>query len=177
MWKVLCLSLTLALVSCAGVAPVPGGSDSVNSDYYKSADDFKTRVSTLQAGMSEELVMDILGRKPEEMVRMTRNEVVTALYGPNTMQVVDSSNERDETHRFLSSLYGYRLEYKDVDKHLGLASLIRMSTQKEGFGYTVYMVFQGGKLLEKPEISGGPVSETSSKTLFEYMNPASMLGI
>jgi hypothetical protein len=167
----------VALASCAGVAPVPGGSETVNSAYYQSADDFKTRVNTLQAGMSEDLVMDILGRQPADMQRLTRNEVVLALYGPNTMQVLDSRTERDETHKFLKSLYGYKLEYKDVDKHLGLSSLIRMSTEESGFGYAVYLIFQNGKLVEKPEVTGGVINETTSKTLFEYISPGSLLGI
>jgi hypothetical protein len=175
MWKSLCLVLTLALASCAGVAPLPGGGDSVNAKYYQSPDDFKARVAQLQAGMNEQLVLDILGRQANEMTRLSRQEVVVTLLGPNTMQVLDDSREREETRRFLQSLYGYKLEYKDVDKHLGFASPIRMRTEETGFGYEVSLIFQNGVLVEKPEMTGGIVNESSSKTLFEYLNPGTMI--
>ncbi|NBX65768.1 MAG: hypothetical protein EBQ96_02100 [Proteobacteria bacterium] len=170
------LFLVLALAGCAGVAPVPGGSDSVNASYYPSPDDFKAKVGQLQPGMGEGHVLMLLGRRPEELRQLNRNEILSALYGANTMQVMDSISEREETTAFMRQLYGYQLKYRDVEREHGFVNPLRIRTEEDGFDYTVNLIFKNGLLLEKPDLSGGVVHERSSSTFFDYLNPGSLMG-
>ena len=167
--------LAFTLAGCAGVAPVPGGSESSNVSSYKTADDFKTKVSSLQPGMPEPLVLNILGRTPSEMTMLSRAEIVTALYGGSALQMLDTAQEREQTRGFLQGLSGYHFVYRDVDKSHGLVSPIRISTKEEGFEYRLDLIFQNGTLLEKPVLAGGKVTSTSSRTLFDYINPGTLV--
>lgn len=171
----LILVMVVMLGACAGKAPVPGGTETVNAGYYNTQDDFKARVGKLQAGMPEDLVMNILDRKAEDFIRLSRNEVVVALYGANSMQMMNSFQEREANRQFLQSLYGYKLHYRDVKKNHGFASLIRLRTEEAGFSYTVNLIFQNGILLEKPVIEGGAVHETESRTFFDYLSPGTVM--
>lgn len=168
--------MVLALAGCAGYAPVPGGSDSVNASYYSSQNDFKARVAQLQPGMGEAHVFYLLGRNREELRQLNRNEILSALYGANTMQVMDSITEREETTAFMRSLYGYQLKYRDVEREHGFVNPLRIRTEEAGFDYTVNLIFKNGMLLEKPDLSGGVVQERSSSTFFDYLNPGSLIG-
>lgn len=170
------LVFTLALAGCAGVAPVPGGTDSVNASYYASQDDFKARVAQLQPGMGEAHVLYLLGRNRDELRQLNRNEILSALYGANTMQMLDSVREREETTAFMRSLYGYQLKYKDVEREHGFVNPLRIRTEEQGFDYTVNLIFKNGLLLEKPDLSGGVVHQRSSSTFFDYLNPGSIMG-
>lgn len=167
----------ILLTACAGSAPVPGGTEAVNASYYSSQDDFKTRVNRLQAGMPEDLVFNILGRTSNDLVRLSRNEIVVALYGANSMQLMNGYQEREDNRAYLQSLYGYRLTFKDVKKKHGFASLIRIRTEEDGFSYGVNLVFQAGILLEKPVLEGGLVHQTESRTFFDYLSPATVVDV
>lgn len=167
--------VALLVAGCAGVAPVPGGGETINAAYYQSSDDFRTRVGLLNPGMGESQVMSILGRTRDDMTQLSRDEVVKALYGGATVQMLDTAHEREETRQFLESLYGYQLQYKDVTKHHGFVSPIRISTREEGFAYTLNLVFQNGILMERPVLAGGAVNDTSSRTVFDYINPGTVL--
>jgi hypothetical protein len=169
------MAAMLALAGCAGIAPVPGGTDSVNSAYYSNEMDFKSRVGQLQPGMGESQVLYILGRTREEMRQLNRNEILSALYGANTMQMMNSVAAREETTVFMRSLYGYQLQYKDVSKDHGFVNPFRIRTEEEGFSYTVNLIFKNGLLLERPDLSGGVVHDTSSSTFFDYLNPGSLI--
>jgi hypothetical protein len=164
----------LALAGCAD-APMPGGEDTVNATYYTAADDFKARVDQLQPGMGESQVLSILGRTRNDMTRLGREQIVSALYGGSAVQMLDNAAERDQTRLFLNSLYGYRLEYKNVIKHHGFASPIRLRTIEQGYSYTVNLIFQNGVLLERPVLAGGIINDTQSRTLFDYINPGTFL--
>lgn len=173
---VLVFMLVLGLGGCAGRAPVPGGNENVNAKYYKTGDDFKERVERLQAGMSEELALSILGRKKEDLTRMPRVEIVTALYGLNTMQMINSAEEREQTRAYLETLYGYKIQFSDVKSHIGFTSPIRIRTDKDGVSYSTNLIFRNGALLEKPELTGGVVHDSRSKTFFDYLNPGTFMG-
>jgi hypothetical protein len=178
MRRFLCAPLFAALLlvaGCANVAPVPGGGETVNSAYYQSDDDFKTRVGQLLPGMGESEVLSVLGRTRNDLTTLTRDEIVKVLYGGNSMQMLDSSKEREEARNYLESLYGYHLEYKDVSTHHGFDSPIRIRTTKQGFDYKIDMVFKNGVLMEKPILAGGAVNDSESRTFFDYINPGSLL--
>ncbi|MBU6235895.1 MAG: hypothetical protein KGQ41_08620 [Alphaproteobacteria bacterium] len=175
-YQVLAFCGVFALCACAGVAPVPGGTDAINPTYYASETDFKTRVGQLQAGMPEEHVLTVLGRGRDELKQLSRNEILTALYGSNTTQSLGAGVERERTIAFMQSLYGYQLRYKDVAKDHGFVNPFRIRTEEEGFDYTVNLIFKDGALLEKPDLSGGVVHERSSSTFFDYLNPGSIIG-
>lgn len=179
MWKPLrvcvCLLALVTLAGCAGVAPVPGGSESSNQSSYKTAEDFRAKVARLQPGMPENLVMSILERDAHDMTALSRAEIVTALYGGSAMQMLDSAREREQTRHFLQGLSGYHFVYRDVEKSHGLSSPIRISTKEHGFEYRIDLIFQNGVLLEKPVIAGGMINDTSSRTIFDYINPGTMI--
>lgn len=178
MRRSLCTPLLLAVLlvaGCANVAPVPGGGQTINSAYFQSDDDFKSRVLQLQPGMGESQVLQILGRSRADLTALSRDEVVRALYGSNSMQTFATPQEREMARAYLQSLYGYHLEYKNLKKDHGFASPIRLRTSTSGYYYKLDMVFQNGRLLERPVLAGGMVNDTESRTFFDYLNPGNVL--
>lgn len=161
----------LGLSACAKYAPVPGGGDSKNDKYYASEDDFRTRVNQITPGMGESQVLSILGRSRDDLTLLSREQVVATLYGGGAVQQMNSAHEREQTRLFLQSLYGYRLDYRDVQRHHGFSSPIRVRSQSEGFSYSVTLIFQNGILVERPVLAGGMVNEATSRTFFDYLNP------
>jgi len=173
-WKCLFVPFVclLLLAGCAGRAPVPGGNDSTNEGFYKDPDDFKVRLSRLQIGMAEEEVFAQLGRYRTDFITLSRQEIVTALFGGGSLQVPGDPAAQNALLYNLQSLYGYKLEYKNVKRKLGFSSPIRVRTDESGFDYTAILIFQQGRLFEKPVISGGTVNDKSSKTVFDWLNPS-----
>lgn len=155
------------LSACAGHAPVPGGDDTTNDGFFKSEDDFKSRVSQIERGMPEAQVLDILGRSANDMTKLDRQSIIEALYGARA----DSGT----SVQFLSGLYGYRLEYKTVDKEHGLSSPIRLRTNVDGFQYKLTLIFWGGYLYDQPILAGGKVRETHSSTIFDWFSPGAVV--
>lgn len=164
-------ALLLALAACAQLAPVPGGTDSVNPSFYSAKEDFLARLGTLQPGMSEADVMAHLGRKEEELIRLKRDEVMIALLGTSNVEIRDGAQETAADGSQLQSIYGYRLNYRVVERHHGFSSPIRVRTDESGFDYAVTLLFRDGKLAERPIITGGEINASSSKTFFDFLNP------
>ena len=170
------LFIAFALGGCAGIAPVPGGTDSINDKYYMSEGDFKSRVGQLQTGMQEDHVLYLLGRSLNDLHQLSRDEILTALYGRNTTQNLGIGAERAQNVAFINSLYGYQLQYRDISKAHGFVNPFRIRTEKDGFDYAVNLVFRDGLLLVRPDLSGGVVHNTTSATLFDHMSPSMILG-
>ncbi|MCB1537730.1 MAG: hypothetical protein H6865_00855 [Rhodospirillales bacterium] len=169
-WLVPLLCLALLMGGCARF-PVPGGTESVNGKAFKGADDFRTRIDQLVPGMGESQVFAIIGRNRDSLTRLSRPEVISALYGGSAVQMISGPAERAETRAFVDSLYGYRMNFRNTKKDVGFASPIRMQTHETGYNYSVDMVFQNGVLFENPVLSGGLIDGTSSRTVFDYLNP------
>ena len=49
-----------------------------------------------------------------------------------------------------------------------------MKTHESGYNYVLTLVFQNGRLFDKPILSGGVVDGYSSKTVFDYLNPGNI---
>ncbi len=162
-------AVAVALAGCAGRAPVPGGSESTNIGYYKTQGDFMSRLEMLEPGMGESEVLGLLGRSRADMRELSRGEVLAALYGSNTVQVMNSAQARDETDAYLRTLYGYRLEFKSTSRDIGFVNPIRVRTDEQGFAYAVNLIFRNGVLMEKPDLAGGVVHNSRSNTLFDYL--------
>ena len=165
------LCLIALLPGCAGWAPVPGGDDKVNSHFYTGPEDFLGRVNRLRPGMKQGEVLAILGRHAGEMTKLSRAEINAALYGGSGARFDGSLADQEQARKFLQSLYGYSLHYSAVEREHGFSSPIRVRTEEEGFKYNVLLVFQAGRLFDKPILSGGAVDDSSSKTLFDFLNP------
>ncbi len=161
-----------SLSGCAGAAP--GGSDAINQKYFGSAAELKTKLDQLQPGMPEENVLVTLGVTKEQLTKLDRTGIRRALFGGDG-NLPGTPEEQMETQTFLQAAYGYKLDYKDVKRRHGFSSPIRIQTDENGFSYTVTMVFHTGRLLEKPVLSGGVVNDTSSETIFDFLNPGTAL--
>lgn len=167
--KTLILICSLVVLSaCAGLAPVPGGGDTVNKSFYESGDDLKSRIANLSAGMSKEEVLDELGREEEDLIILSRSEIVSTIYGGPLMH---ASLDKD-TSKALKSFSGYKLLYKNVERDHGINSPISMRTSEKGYSYAVSFIFENNRLYEEPILSGGAVDRSSSKTVFDYLNPS-----
>jgi hypothetical protein len=171
----LCALALPLLAACAQYAPVPGGSDAVNSTFYKSDDDLKKIIDRLQVGMTQKQVFDTLGHPASTFPKMSREELVSALYGGNNADFSGTLRDQELARNFLNSLSGYRLEFANVKRRHGFSSPIRVRTMEKGFDYTANLIFQNGYLFEKPMLSGGPVNKVSSRTLFDYLNPLTIV--
>ncbi|MFN7112746.1 MAG: hypothetical protein ACK4PK_00115 [Alphaproteobacteria bacterium] len=163
------LIAVLLLSGCAGT--LPGGTDAVNKSYYDKNTDLENWVSSLEPGMSKEEVFARLGRTQKDFRRLARNEIVGILFGGEDAGIPVHFYTDENILSFLESLEGYRIEYKSVKRRHGLTSPIRMQTDSKGFDYALSMVFKEDKLYQKPYLTGGQVNNSSTKTLFDYLNP------
>ncbi|MBI1216278.1 MAG: hypothetical protein GC185_10745 [Alphaproteobacteria bacterium] len=157
------------LAGCAGT--LPGGTQTVNKNYYPSPEVLKSWVDTLEPGMSKGEVFTRLGRSEEDFRRLDRTEIVDALFGGNNAGVPAGFMPPEQIRAFLNSLAGYELDYKYVKKRHGFTSPIRIRTDANGFDYMVKLIFKNGVLLEKPVMTGALVHNYSSDTLFDFLSP------
>jgi hypothetical protein len=168
---VLCLA-TGILGACASSLPVPGGDDKQNVGMFKSEDDLKIRVAQLTPGMQKDLVFALLGRDEHDFTRLDRPAISESLYGGGAAGFNGNLEEQERARQFLQTLEGYRLVYRYIDRDLGFSSPVRVQRIESGFNYTLTLIFHEGRLIDKPMLSGGVVSGSSSKTIFDYFSPA-----
>lgn len=189
--------LALFLAGCAGHFPVPGGSDTVNSSFYESEDDLKGRIQALNVGMPKAEVFAKLDRKEEHFILLSRNEITSTLYGGVQPQYMPQysyasygyGNNYGNRYNYggnnygsggyqsgLQSFTGYKLIFKNVEREHGISSPIAMRTDEVGFSYVATFIFQNGRLYEKPILSGGVVDARSTKTIFDYLSPETVMG-
>lgn len=168
---ILCTFTLLTLCGCAGILPVPGGIETTNRSFYESKDDMKERLTKLQVGMTKENVFSILNRKKEELDILKREEIVSALFGGSEPNLQENWNGDIRGRHFLQSLSGYRLNYKVVKRKHGINSPIGVRTDKKGFSYSAVLIFKDDYLYENPIISGGIIDDSSSSTIFDFINP------
>ncbi len=162
--------LALAAGGCAGVAPVPGGTDLVNQSFYKSREEFLDKFAALKPGLPRETVFQMLNRKPEDFSRLDRQEMVAALFGSNNVQFKELDATEASTS-FVQNLEGYYFEFETKARVHGLSSPIRLQTDESGFDYKVTLIFYQGNLLGLPILSGGVVNDVKTATIFDYLNP------
>lgn len=167
------LAAALMLSGCAGT--LPGGTDAVNKSFYDSNADFEAWVESLEAGMTREEVFARLGRSKKDFRRLARNEIVGVLFGGEDAGIPVHFYTDENILAFLESLEGYRIEHKNIKRRHGLTSPIRMQTDSKGFDYSLSLVFKDGKLYQKPFLTGGNVNNSSTKTLFDYLNPGMIM--
>lgn len=154
--------------------PVPGGNDTENIKIFSTPDDMKARVEGLQAGMTEAQVFNQLGVQPDQLQVLSRPEIVTALYGSNALQIGGNPADQQALETYLQGLKGYSFTLENTKRAHGFVNPIRVRTDKKGYAYTVPLIFQNGALKESPQISGGPVNEGHSQTIFDVLTPASL---
>ena len=169
--------MVLGLQACAGSAPVPGGTEAVNQPYFTSGNDLKSRVEKLNPGMSEDDVLKTLGIKKVQMTLLDRIGIRKALFGGENAPLPGTPEEQMEIYTIIQESTGYKLDFKDIYRKHGFSSPIRMQTDEKGVNYSVTMVFHDGALLEKPVLSGGPINETDSTTIFDFLNPGTALSL
>lgn len=168
--------LSLPVQGCAGYLPLPGGGDDINRSFFTTQDDLLKRLNDIHSSMTEEEVFSALGHGEDELTRLERNQIVTALYGSSSVEFRDGMPEHEDSSRFLQSLYGYRLYYQILKRQHGFTSPIRIRTDEAGFDYAVTLIFRGGVLYERPILTGGVVNRSSSRTIFDYINPGTIMG-
>ena len=169
--------LVLCAQGCAEKAPVPGGTTAINQPFFNSGNDLKTRVDKLTPGMSEEEALKTLGIKKAQMTLLDRIGIRKALFGGENAPLPGTPEEQMEIYTIIQESIGYKLDYKDTYRKHGLSSPIRLQTDEKGVSYSVTMVFHDGTLLEKPVLSGGPINDTDSTTIFDFLNPGTAIGL
>lgn len=169
------LALCLGLSGCVGA--LPGGTDSINKSYYDSNADLEAWVSSLEPGMSKPEVFARLGRVEKNFKRLTRSQIVGTLFGGEDAGIPVHFHTDESILAFLESLEGYRIEHKNVKRRHGLASPIRLQTDSKGYDYVLSLIFKDGKLYQKPYLTGGQINVTSTKTIFDYLDPGMAVGI
>lgn len=171
------LSACLIMLLSGCVGQLPGGSDNTNKSYYQSNAELKDFVNSLQTGMTKAEVFARLGRRQDDFKRLNRSELVGTLFGGEDAGIPIHFTTEEDIMKFLESLEGYRIDYKGIKRRHGLSSPIRIQTDANGFDYSISLIFKDGILYQKPFLSGGLVNTTSTKTLFDYLNPGMLLGI
>lgn len=165
----------LLLGGCVG--QLPGGSDSVNKSYYTSNADLEAWVTSLEPGMSKGETFARLGRVEKDFKRLTRSQIVGALFGGEDAGIPVHFYTDENILAFLDSLEGYRIEHRNVKRRHGLSSPIRLQTDATGYDYVLNLVFKDGKLYQKPYLTGGKINAVSTKTLFDYLDPGIAIGV
>lgn len=171
--KMSALAIVLGMTACVGA--LPGGNENINSKFYDSETVLQTWVDDLQPGMTKAEVFARLGRNEGDFIKLNRGEVVGVLFGSQDNGVPYQLQTQEDIHSFLNSLEGYRLNFKSIKKRHGFSSPIRIQTDSKGFDYILNLVFRNGFLYEKPMLLGGFITGSNSKTLFDYLNPGTIL--
>lgn len=156
------------LASCANIMPVPGGSEAVNDSCFASETEFRSYISSLTPGMPETVVLKGLCRKKEDIAQIDRRDIRITLLGGDNIDFPHNGH-------LIEQLYGYRLHYKNIKRKHGFSSPIRIQTKETGYSYTVTVIFHDGRLFTQPAVSGGPVRNTSSGTLFDFLTPGAIV--
>ncbi len=173
---VLLVLSAIFLISCAGVAPLPGGADTVNNSFEGSEVDLKQRIHDLKEGMTRQDVFDYLERDEEHFILLRRDEILTALYGTADIPVSKTKIDGPLGDRdMLKTMEGYKLVFKSVKRKVGLSSPIAIRTNENGYSYCAILVFKDGVLYEKPILSGGIVDTSATKTVFDYLSVGSVM--
>jgi hypothetical protein len=173
-----CFVITLFSQGCAKGLPLPGGDERINEDFYESDEDMLEKLGQIKRGMTYAEVFEVLGHPQNELIILSRAEIIQALYGSSDIQVAHPSLEdMGNGTGFLQSLYGYKFNYRVIDKEHGLSSPIRLRTREHGYSYSVTLIFRGGRLFENPIVSGGVVEGSSSSTVFDYLNPGNVTSL
>lgn len=172
--------MMLVMAGCTRGFPLPGGNDRINEKLYESDDDLLKKLADVKRGMTYGEVFQTLGHQDNDLIIMSRAEIIQALYGSSDVRfdgsMEESLHDMDNGQSFLQTLYGYKFTYRVTDREHGLQSPIRLRTDENGYSYTVRLIFRGGKLFENPIVSGGIVDTSSSRTLFDHLNPFSLVG-
>jgi len=171
----LLLGSPLALTACSSYAPVPGGDDTTNSDFYKNEAQFHEKMKELHTGMSESDVFKHLGRDADDLHKLDREATIAALYGREASSIKNLSYSATEAPVFIDSLSGYMFYYKNVERKHGFTTPWRVKTTEKGYNYTVKLIFKDGHLYEKPILSGGEIRNSSSKTIFDWLSPGRVM--
>ncbi len=171
----LILSSALTISACAGKLPVPGAHDTVNQSFFVTRHDLLERLSILKVNMSEQEVFSILGHEKEDLIRLERDKILSALYGTNSINLQDGLPEKENFGAFIQSLSGLSLNYKIVERKHGFSSPIRIRTDEKGFDYTVTLVFRDGFLLVPPFLTGGLINKSHSSTFFDHLDPHNII--
>ena len=170
------ISFSILLSACAGIVPMPGGSDTINKGFYESDVDMRERVASLEVGMPKSEVFEILGRTEDDFILLSRDEIVSTLYGGVQSNFAFREAEPLYDRELLKSLDGYKLVYKNVKRKHGVSSPIAMRTNEVGYSYVSSFIFKDDILYEKPVLSGGTVDASSSKTISDYLSPEKVMG-
>ncbi len=171
--SLLLFSFLIALPGCAGIAPVPGGTETINKSFYESDSDLKSRIGDISVGMSKEEVLTGLDRTEDQLVMLNREEIISTLYPSTSGRFAynDRGGKKALYDRdFLLSLSGYKLLFKKISRKHGVSSPIAMRTNESGYSYSAVFIFEDGVLYEKPLLSGGVVDVSSTKTIFDYLS-------
>lgn len=144
----------------------------------------KKRIAELQVGMTKSAVFAHLDRQEEHFILLSRSEVMSALNGgsrsnPNMHYASYGYGGYGYGYNYANNLQaftGYKLIFKNVRRKHGLSSPIAMRTDESGFSYSAVFIFHNGYLYEKPVLSGGAVDASSTKTIFDYLSPESVIG-
>ncbi len=168
-------AMCLLLSGCVGA--LPGGSESINKSYYDSNADLEAWVDSLEPGMSKAETFARLGRVEKNFKRLTRSQIVGTLFGGEDAGIPVHFHTDESILAFLESLEGFRIEHKNVKRRHGLASIIRLQTDAKGYDYTLNLIFKDGKLYQKPHLTGGQIDTTSTKTIFDYLDPGMAIGV
>lgn len=171
-WLLLACAASLMTSGCAGT--LPGGTETVNEQFFDDGQKLESWVNSLETGMSKGEVFARLGRLETDFLRLNRSEIIGVIFGGEDAGIPLHFRTDEDILVFLESLRGYRLNYRRVKRKHGIASLIRLQTDEKGFDYSLSLVFKDGKLYQKPFLAGGLVNDTKTQTIFDYLNPGSL---
>jgi len=165
--------ICLWLAGCAGT--LPGGTETVNENLFDDTKMLQQWVDSLQPGMSKGEVFARLGRLERDFTRLDRSQIIGVIFGGEDAGIPSHFQADEQILAYLESLEGYRLQFRRVKRKHGIASPIRLQTNENGFDYRLSLVFKNGALYQKPFLAGGVVNDIETQTIFDYLNPGSIL--
>jgi len=169
---VLVIIFPFFLMGCAAILPVPGGGETINKDFYESGAEMKQLVSEVKKGASKEDVFEHLKRSEDHFILLTREQIMSNLYGGQNLEFVQNKKTPLKERNFLQDLKGYQLVFRKVKRKHGVHTPVSMRTNEYGYGYTATFIFKNDVLYEDPVLSGGLIDATSTKTVFDSLSPS-----
>lgn len=164
------LMAIIALGACSSVKSpeMTQKEGSLHHEKFDTKQELLERVGSIKKSMPKDKVYELLEIGEDDFRMLSRNEILLAMYGTDEIEFTKNME-------FIRELDGFSLDFRSIEEKTGLSSPVSMRTKKEGYEYTLILVFKGNTLYERPIIYGGDVYDSKTNSLLKFLSPSRLV--